>query len=480
MPDARPWLAVCAALAAGCSLAPRYERPPAPVSPSWPSPAPGPALPAPENAVPAADLGWRDVFGDARLQALIELALANNRDLRVAALNVDLARARYGIQRSALLPEVDASANYARERVPADQSPTLAPLSYGAWTVGAGVPAYELDLFGRVRSLKDAALEQFFATEEARRGTHLALVAAVAEQDLVLRALDEQIALARSTADLVQSSLDLTRRKFDVGQASELDVRTAEAQLHAARVNLAAATQQRAQAENALVLLVGSPLPPDLPLPKAIESPGLLAQIPAGLPSDLLQRRPDILAAEHSLQAANASIGAARAAFFPSISLTAFGGFSSLELSTLFDEPSGMWSFVPRVNLPIFTGGRNSANLDAAEVSKSIELARYQKAIQVAFREVADALAARGPLEDQVEAQAGRVSADQRRYELSRMRYDKGVDSYLVVLTAQEDLYAAQRLLIQARLARLVNLVELYRALGGGWVERTAKPQASG
>lgn len=475
MPDARPWLALCAALAAGCSLAPRYERPPAPVSPSWPAPPAGPATPALEGAVPAAELGWRDVFDDARLQALIELALANNRDLRVAALNVDLARARYGIQRSALLPEVDASASYARERVPADQSPTLAPLNYGAWTVGVGVTAYELDLFGRVRSLKEAALEQFFATEEARRATHLALVAAVVEQDLAVRALDEQIALARSTADLVQSSLDLTRRKFDVGQASELDVRTAEAQLHAARVNLAAATQQRAQAENALVLLVGSPLPPDLPSPKAIEAPDLLAQLPPGLPSDLLQRRPDILAAEHSLEAANASIGAARAAFFPSISLTAFGGFSSLELSTLFDKASGMWSFVPRINLPIFTGGRNSANLDAAEVSKSIEVARYEKAIQGAFREVADALASRGPLEDQVEAQAGRVAADQRRYELSRMRYDKGVDSYLVVLTAQEDLYAAQRLLIQARLARLVNLVDLYRVLGGGWVERTAK-----
>ncbi len=475
MPDARPWLALCAALAAGCSLAPRYERPPAPVSPSWPAPPAGPATPASEGAVPAADLGWRDVFDDARLQALIELALANNRDLRVAALNVDLARARYGIQRSALLPEVDASASYARERVPADQSPTLAPLNYGAWTVGVGVPAYEIDLFGRVRSLKEAALEQFFATEEARRATHLALVAAVVEQDLAVRALDEQIALARSTADLVQSSLDLTRRKFDVGQASELDVRTAEAQLYAARVNLAAATQQRAQAENALVLLVGSPLPPELPPPKAIEAPSLLAQLPPGLPSELLQRRPDILAAEHSLEAANASIGAARAAFFPSISLTAFGGFSSLELSALFDTPAGMWSFVPRINLPIFTGGRNSANLDAAEVSKSIEVARYQKAIQVAFREVADALASRGPLEDQVEAQAGRVAVDERRYELSRMRYDKGVDSYLVVLTAQEDLYAAQRLLIQARLARLVNLVDLYRVLGGGWAERTAK-----
>lgn len=475
MPEARLHLAACAALLASCSLAPKYERPAAPVAQDWPTPSP-----AVQSEHGAADLGWRDVFGDARLQALIALALENNRDLRVAALNVDLARARYRIQRSALLPEVDASGSFVRQRTPQDASPTGQAFTSNTWTLGVGVTAYELDLFGRVRSLKDVALESYLATEEARRGAHLALVAAVAQQELTTRALDEQIALARRTVDLVQSSLDLTQRKFDVGQASELDLRTAEAQLYTARVNLSVATQQRAQSENALVLLVGSPLPSDLPAPQAVEVAGLLAQLPPGLPSELLQRRPDILEAEHALRAANANIGAARAAFFPSIALTAFGGFLSGELGKLFDGPSDMWSFSPRVNVPIFTGGRNSANLESAKVLDSIQVALYQKAIQVAFREVADALAAREPLEAQVEAEASRVAADQRRYELSRMRYDKGVDSYLVVLTAQQDLYAAERLLIQARLARLVNLVELYRVLGGGWVERTAQPGVAG
>ncbi len=467
MRDPRLHLAACAALLASCSLAPKYERPAAPVARDWPT-----ASPAAQSGGGTADLGWRDVFEDARLQALIALALENNRDLRVAALNVDLARARYRIQRSALLPEVDASGGFVRQRTPRDASPTGQAFTSDAWTLGVGVTAYELDLFGRVRSLKDVALESYLATEEARRGAHLALVAAVVQQELTTRALDEQIALARRTVDLVQSSLDLTQRKFDVGQASELDLRTAESQLYAARVNLSAATQQRAQSENALVLLVGSPLPADLPAPRPIEAGGLLAQLPPGLPSELLQRRPDILGAEHALKAANANIGAARAAFFPSLTLTAFGGFLSSDLGKLFDGSSDTWSFSPRLNLPIFTGGRNSANLESARVLDSIQVALYQKAIQAAFREVADGLAAREPLEAQVEAQAGRVAADQRRYELSRMRYDKGVDSYLVVLTAQQDLYAAERLLIQARLARLVNLVELYRALGGGWVER--------
>jgi multidrug efflux system outer membrane protein len=282
------------------------------------------------------------------------------------------------------------------------------------------------------------------------------------------------VALATRTLEAVESSDRLTRRTFEAGRASELDLRSSEAQVHTARFNLASATLQRARAEHALVLLVGQPLPEGLPPPRPLDdAQAILAEVPPGLPSGVLQRRPDVLAAEHALRAANASIGAARAAFFPSISLTTFGGTSSAELSGLFAAGSGTWLFTPQVSVPLFTGGALRASLDAAHVRKSIQVAQYERAIQVAFREVADALAARGPLDEQLEAQRARVEAERRRFDLSELRYRKGVDGYLGVLTAQRDLYAAQQLLIQARLARLANLVDLYRALGGGWRERS-------
>lgn len=465
-----PLLAAGALLLSSCSLAPRYQRPASPVPDAWPASAGAAA----EGATPAADLGWRDVLGDPRLQALVALALANNRDLRVASLNVDLARARYGIQRAGLLPEVNAAGSYTRSRTPLDQSSIGRPYTSDQWNAGVGITAWELDLFGRVRSLDDAALQAWLGTTEARRGAHLALVAATADQYLTTRALDEQLALARQTLELVQASHDLTRRRYDVGQVSELDLRTAEVQVQAVRVSLAALAQQRAQAENALVLLVGQPLPADLPPPAPLDASGVLADLPPGLPSDLLQRRPDILEAEHALQAANASIGAARAAFFPTISLTASGGFSSGELGSLFRADSGTWSFTPRVTLPIFSGGRTRANLEAVEVQREIAVARYERAIQAAFRDVADALAARGEIEQQVEAGQARVAAGERRYQLAELRFRKGVDSSLTVMAAQQDLFTSQQLVVQARLARLRNLVALYRALGGGWAERTA------
>jgi len=337
------------------------------------------------------------------------------------------------------------------------------------------VSAWELDFFGRLRSLKEEALQTYFATEEAHRSAQLALVASVAEAHLALVAVDEELALTRQTAELVQASYALIRRRFDAGQASELDLRTAEGQVQTARVDLAVFTRQRALLEDALVLLVGQPLPPDLPPVVGLDQTDVRSDLPPGLPSELLERRPDILAAEHALIASNASIGAARAAFFPSITLTAFGGFSSSDLSHLFDGPSGMWSFTPQVNIPIFTGGRNTANLEAAKIEREIGVAQYEKTIQVAFREVADALASREQLDTQIEADQALVAAEERRYQLSDLRYRKGIDSYLVVITAQQDLYTSQRLLIQARLARLANLVELYRALGGGWLEHTAQ-----
>ena len=464
MRDVLAALAAAAALAgasAGCMLAPKYERPAAPVPAAF---AGGGASAAPGGGgTSAAELGWRDVLGDPRLTAIIELALRNNRDLRIAALNVELVRATYQIQRSELLPTVTAvgAAEYSGNR---DGVQSL-------YRIGVGVTAYELDLFGRVRSLEAAALEDYLATVEARRGAHLALVAQIASQYLAGRAADEQLALAEQTLALVGKAVDMTRLLVEAGQRSDLDAATAEAQLAAARAAAALARRERAQSDNALALLVGQPLPPDLPPPVPLEVTALRAEIPVGLPSELLQRRPDILAAEHALKAANADIGAARAAFFPSISLTGFAGLASAALSTLFSGGALGWSFAPQVRMPLFTGGRNRANLEVAQVRKRIEVARYEKAIQVAFREVSDALVARAAFEEQLAALTARVAAEQRRFEISETRYRNGIESYLAVLSAQQDLFAAQQQLIDLRVARLANIIELYKALGGGWRE---------
>jgi outer membrane protein, multidrug efflux system len=460
---------------AGCSLAPRYERPAPPVASTWAAGADGTPEPA-SMAVP--DQGWRDVFHDERLQALVALALDGNRDLRLAALDVELTRAQFRIQRAAELPGAAASASATRQHLGEDLSPTGSSLTTTTYTVGLGLTAFEIDLFGRVRSLSAAALERYLASEEARRSVHLALVAAVATQYLAERALEDQVALARQTLETVESSYALTLRTHEAGRTSELDVRTAEAQVQTARFNLSSAQQQRAAAAHALALLVGQPIPQELPPPAPLAEQVVIAPPAAGLSSDVLLGRPDIRAAEHALRGANALVGAARAAFCPSISLTAFGGTSSLELSGLFGGGSGIWSFTPRVDLPIFRGGALAASLDVAHVRKSIEVARYERAIQGAFREVADVLVARAALDEQLEAQRARVAAEQRRYELSELRYRRGVDSYLGVLTAQRDLFAAQQLLIQASLAELVNRIDLYRALGGGWLERSAPARA--
>lgn len=467
-------------LAAGCTLTPRHQRPAAPVAPAFPagaagaepSLAPSIATPAAAGAVATPDLGWRDVFGDERLRALVALALRNNRDLRIAALNVELTQAQYRIQRAPLLPSVSGSGVVARQQLSAPQSPTRGQVTGTLYTVG-GALSWELDLFGRVRSLGAAALEQYLATEEARRAAEISLVAQVATQYLAERALDDQVALARGTLEAVESALQLQRRTYDAGRTNELDLRTAESQVETARFNLAAALQQRDRAANALVLLVGQPLPADLPPPAPLDAQTLLADLPAGLPSEALLRRPDVAGAEHALRSATAQIGAARAAFFPSISLTAGVGSASSDLDGLFGAGSGFWSFIPRIDVPLFRGGALRASLDVAEVRKDVQVAQYERTIQLAFREVADALVSRAALEAQLEAQLRRVEAEQRRYALSDLRYRKGVDSYLVLLTAQRDLFAAQQQLIQSRLARLTNLVDLYRALGGGWREGT-------
>jgi multidrug efflux system outer membrane protein len=336
-----------------------------------------------------------------------------------------------------------------------------------------------VDLFGRVRSLKDQALERYFASEEARRSAHISLLAEIATQYLAERAFDEGLAITRQTLESVEAYYEMIRKVFEIGNTSELDLRTAEAQVQNARGNVATFLRQLAQAENSLVLLVGQPLPADLPRPLPLAAQQLLSDLPPGLPSELLRRRPDILAAEHQLKAANANIGAARAAFFPRITLTGSAGTASLQLSGLFAPGSEAWSFSPAVTLPIFDAGNNRANLDVANINKRIEVAHYEKAIQTAFREVADALSARSTLEDEIQAQQALVNAEQQRYNLAGVLYRNGAENYLSVLTAQQDLYTAQQRLLQSRFARLSNLVTLYKALGGGWQEQTVQLSAN-
>jgi multidrug efflux system outer membrane protein len=463
---------------AGCTLAPKYERPAAPVSTNWP----GSTLSdgnvsggSTTNAV--ADIAWRDFFQDPRLQQIIGLALTNNRDLRVAVLNVEVSRAQYRIRRADLLPHVDAAGGFARQRLPKYQVSSGDSAINNQYSLGLGTTSYELDLFGRIRSLKAQALENYFATEEARRNVQIALVAEVAVQYLNGLELDAQLAVARQTLASVQAAYDLNKQSYDVGNASELDLRSAEAQVQAAKVSIAGYEQLRNQSENALTLLVGETLPTNLPPAQPLDEQKLLTDLPPGLPSDLLQRRPDILAAEHELKAANANIGAARAAFFPAIKITADAGVSSQQLSQLFASGSGTWLFNPQITLPIFAAGQNKANLDVAKLNKQIEIANYEKTIQTAFREVADALAAKSYLDEQIASQEKLVAAEQGRYDLSDARYRNGADNYLSVLLAQQDLYSAQQNLVALRFSRLSNLIGLYQALGGGWRENPPSAQ---
>jgi multidrug efflux system outer membrane protein len=458
----------CALLAAGvlggCSLAPTYERPAAPVAASYPTE-------TEQTEDNAAAIGWRNFFPDARLRMLIDTALDNNRDLRIAALRIEEAHAQYNIQSADLLPTVNASASGSRGRSFINGT----AVTGASYQVGLGLTAFELDFFGRVRSLKDAALAQYLATGEAHQASRISLIAEVAKAYLAERAFSEQYDLAKQTLEGRETGYKLAKQRFDVGASSALDLRQNETLVQSARVALATLSRQRAQAANALTLLVGKPLT-DLPAAQTLSEQDIVADIPAGLPSDLLARRPDIRAAEQRLQAANANIGAARAAFFPRISLTAGIGTASNQLSGLFDAGTRTWSFVPQLVLPIFDAGRNSATLSLTKVRKNIAVADYEKSIQVAFREVADALAARATLDDQIEAQRAVQDAQAERLKLSQQRYENGVSSSLDVLDAQRELFSAQQSLIQARLLRLTNAVDLYRALGGGINESTPAP----
>ncbi|HZL13038.1 MAG TPA: efflux transporter outer membrane subunit [Verrucomicrobiae bacterium] len=459
---------------AGCTLAPKYHRPAAPIAQTWPKNSATQKSTSQTNSV--ADIGWREFFRDPRLQQLIGLSLTNNRDLRVAVLNVEQTRAQYRIERAALLPEIDAGGSELRQRLPRDLSGADHAVTESQYSVSLGTTAYELDLFGRIRSLKKAALENYFATAEARRSAQIALVAEVANQYLMERELNEQLKMTQDTLRGVQYSYKLIKATYDAGVGSELDLRSAEAQVETAEANAASFEQQRDQAQHALTLLVGEPLPDNLPKPPSLNAEHLLTDLPPGLPSDLLQRRPDILEAEHQLKAANANIGAARAAFFPTISITASAGTSSAQLAGLFAGGSGAWLFNPQITIPIFEAGRNKANLDVAQIEKLIQIANYEKAIQTAFREVADALTAKKFLDEQLADETALVKAEQRRYDLSDVRYRNGVDNYLTVLLAQQDLYNSQETLITTRFSRLANLIALYQTLGGGWRENSSQP----
>lgn len=447
-------------LLSGCTMIPEYERPAAPVSAEWPM---DPGTEAAESDIP-----WRAFFEDARLQRLIELSLENNRDLRVAVLRVEQTRAQYRIRRGDLFPDLTGNISGSRQRTPETVSLFDGGYTRSTYDVSLG-SSWEVDLFGRVRSLKEQALQRYFAAEAAQRAAQIALVSEVAAQYLTLLQLQEARALAMQTLKAVEASFNLNQRSFQAGVASELDFRTAEGQVQAAAVNVATIEQLLSEAENALVLLIGQPIPKELPAGLSLYEQPLLKEIPVGVPSEVLQRRPDILAAEHNLKAANANIGAARAAFFPRILLTGSAGTASASLTDLFTGPSFAWSFAPQITVPIFQGGQGKANLDAAKAGKGIEVATYEKAIQTAFREVADALAARDFIDQKVIAQEKLVRAQQKRFDLTSARYREGVDDYVAVLLAQQDLYAAQQNLLQFQAARLMNAVTLYRSLGGGW-----------
>jgi multidrug efflux system outer membrane protein len=376
-----------------------------------------------------------------------------------------------------LLPSLNATSSATRTRYSASQSSTGAPITFRSYQVGVSVPAYELDFFGRVRSLKDAALSTYLATEEARQAAQISLVAQVAQAYLAERSYAEQLKLAQQTLESRQTDYDLGKKRFDVGASSALDLRLTETLVHSARVSVATLVRQRAQADEALTLLVGKKVK-DLPAGEDLSLQHIVTDIPAGLPSDLLTRRPDIRQAEQSLLAANANIGAARAAFFPQISLTGSYGSASGSLSGLFESGSGAWSFGPSLSLPIFDFGRRSANLDLAEVRKNLAVVAYEKAIQTAFSEVADALIARSTLEDQIAAQEDFLKAEQDRLKLTELRYKNGISSSVDLADAARELFSAQQALIQARQLRLNNAIDLYKALGGGLNENTVKVTA--
>ena len=478
---------VCAALAsvilAGCSFTPKYERPAAAVATNWPAPLPdsNANVNSGLDAAPAADIEWQSFFTDPKLKQLLTTALQNNRDLRVAVLNIEQARAQFQIRRADQFPTINAAATGSRQSSAASNNGAGGIASL--YSAGLGVTAFELDFFGRVASLKDAALAQYLATEEGRKSAQISLIGQVANTYLALLADDDLLAITQQTLSTRQESYKLGKLRFDNGVTSELDLRLAESLLEAANVSLAQQTRQRAIDENTLTLLVGQSLAGELAIPRIAQGASFAAttlqDVPAGLPSDLLVRRPDIRQAEQQLIAANANIGAARAAFFPRISLTATAGSASSRLAGLFQAGTWGWSLAPQLLLPIFDAGRNSAGLASSKAAEGIAVATYEKAVQTAFKEVSDALAGRATFGEQLRAAQAQASAEAARYRLADLRYQNGVASQLDQLDAQRSLFAARQAVVQTRLAQLQSQVTLYKVLGGGWKDEavaTAQP----
>lgn len=453
-------LLVAAGLAGGCAnLAPSYERPAAPVPATF---AQGSGGSAP------ADVGWQGFFTDERLRGTVALALQNNRDLRVAVLNIERARAQVRVQRAARLPTLAATASGTRQH-------TEAAGTTAQYGVELGLASYEIDFFGRLKNLSEAALESYLATDASRRSTQISLVAETATAWLTLRADLQRLALAERTLQSREASYALTKKAFDLGGQSGLTLAQAQTAVDTARVDAAAYRAQVELDRHALDLLAGATLPDTLlPAADSTADAALLVEVPAGLGSSLLLERPDVIAAEHLLKAGHADIGAARAAFFPSVTLTAEAGTASSALSGLFKAGSGAWLFAPSVRLPIFDGGANRANLAIAEADRDIALADYEKAVQTAFREVADALSQRAHLGEQLAAQQSLTAATRRSLALSEARFRTGTDSYLDVLVSQLSLYTAEQSLISLQFAEQANRIALYRALGGGWQDAGA------
>ncbi len=458
----------------GCKMTPKYTRPNAPVPAGWPTGAAYGETGKATNALEAAALGWQEFFTDEKMRHVIGAALTNNLDLRVAALNVELSRALYGIRRAELLPTVNAIGSESKHQDTADLSAAGRRQIFEQYSANLGVFAWEPDFFGRIRSLKDRALQEYMATEQARRSAQILLIASVATSYLTLAADQESLQLAETTLKSQQDAYNLIKRRFDAGLVTELDLYRAQTQVDTARGDVASFSQRAAQGENTLNLLVGSQVPNTL-LPTQLEAVTPPRDIHAGVSSEVLLNRPDVVQSEDLLKAANADIGAARAAFFPRISLTAAFGTASGELSGLFKSGSGTWNYAPQVVVPVFDARTWSA-FRAAKAQKEIAVTQYGKAIQSAFREVADALAVRGTVNEQVSAQQSLVDAVSATYRLSLSRYDKGIDNYLSVLDAQRSLYSAQQGLVFLRLAKLANLVRLYAVLGGGEAPSEARP----
>ena len=458
-----------AVLLAGCSFAPGYQRPSMPVPEKLPAYGQdGQQTPASPQPVDTAALSWDRFFTDPTLQRLIATALENNRDLRQSALTVESYQAQYRIQRSALLPSVSATPYISRQRTFTGGSDV--DIELAAFTVG--ITAYELDLFGRVRSLKDDSLEQYLAMAETHRGARISLVAEVARAYLTLLADRELLAITEATFRNEEESHAMVAARAKEGIASQIELAQARTGLETARANLAQYRRQVEQDVNNLVLLTGTKEGLSFDA-EGLQTLRPMTELPSRLSSQVLLQRPDIIAAEHSLKAANASIGAARAAFFPTISLTANAGYLSADLGNMFSDGSQTWLFSPNITVPIFTAGRLRAQLDVAELREEKSVAAYEQAIQSAFREVADALVARQTYGDQLQAREASLAANQEYYDLARQRYQEGVDSYLTMLDAQRSLYAARQTYVATRLAMLANQVDLYKALGGGWQDKS-------